>query len=119
MSVILTPDQRLRVFIAALTPELAEERAAAERSIRALRLSPVAPEFPDGGAELRHFYDSYIDQSHIFVGIYGSHYGAAGMAGRLRCRGRLPARRGEAAPALRIALALDEEDRAVRPARSP
>ena len=95
MPVILTPDQRLRVFIAALTPELADERAAAERSVGALRLAPVAPEFPDDEVGLRHLHDSYIDQSHIFVGIYGSRYGPVGNTQRsdievafLRAEGR-------------------------------
>jgi predicted ATPase len=95
MPVILTPDQRLRVFIAALTPELADERAAAERSVGALRLAPVAPEFPDDDVRLRHLHDAYIDQSHIFVGIYGSRYGPVGNTQRsdievafLRAEGR-------------------------------
>jgi hypothetical protein len=109
MSVILTPDQRLRVFIAALTPELADERAAAERSIRALRLSPVVPEFPDDGVGLRHFHDSYIDQSHIFVGIYGSRYGALGEAERSDIEAAYL--RAEGRPRLLYARKVDGRDR--------
>jgi predicted ATPase len=109
MSVILTPDQRLRVFIAALTPELADERAAAERSIRALRLSPVAPEFPDGGAGPRHFHDSYIDQSHIFVGIFGSRYGPLGEADRSDIEAAYL--RAEGRPRLLYARKVDERDK--------
>jgi len=39
--VILTPDQRVRVFISSTLQELAEERAAARRAIRRLHLAPV------------------------------------------------------------------------------
>ena len=40
-SVIITPDQRVRVFISSTLEELAEERAAALRAIRRLHLVPV------------------------------------------------------------------------------
>jgi hypothetical protein len=40
-AVILTPDQRVRVFISSTLEELAEERAAALRAIRRLHLLPV------------------------------------------------------------------------------
>ena len=40
-AVILTPDQRVRVFISSTLQELAEERAAARRAIRRLHLVPV------------------------------------------------------------------------------
>jgi len=39
--VILTPDQRLRVFVSSTLGELAEERPAVSRAISALRLTPV------------------------------------------------------------------------------
>src|SRR5690242_19150069 len=39
--VILTPDQRLRVFISSTLEELAAERGAARRAIRRLHLVPV------------------------------------------------------------------------------
>jgi len=38
---ILTPDQRVRVFISSTLGELAAERAAARRAIQRLRLVPV------------------------------------------------------------------------------
>ena len=38
---ILTPDQRVRVFISSTLQELAEERAAARRAIQRLHLVPV------------------------------------------------------------------------------
>ena len=40
-AVILTPDQRVRVFISSSLGELADERAAARRAIRRLHLTPV------------------------------------------------------------------------------
>jgi hypothetical protein len=40
-AVILTPDQRVRVFVSSTLEELAEERAAARRAIENLRLTPV------------------------------------------------------------------------------
>jgi hypothetical protein len=39
--VILTPDQRVRVFISSALEELAAERAAARRAVRRLYLVPV------------------------------------------------------------------------------
>jgi hypothetical protein len=39
--VILTPDQRIRVFISSTLEELAGERVAARRAIQRLRLVPV------------------------------------------------------------------------------
>ena len=39
--VILTPDQRIRVFISSTLEELANERVAARRAIQRLRLVPV------------------------------------------------------------------------------
>ncbi len=39
--VILTPNQRVRVFISSTLEELAAERAAARRAIRRLHLVPV------------------------------------------------------------------------------
>ena len=39
--VILTPDQRVRVFISSTLEELAAERAAARRAIARLHLVPV------------------------------------------------------------------------------
>ena len=39
-AVILTPDQRVRVFISSTLEELADERAAALRAIRRLHLVP-------------------------------------------------------------------------------
>src|SRR5215470_3636872 len=79
--VILTPDQRLRVFISSTLEELAAERAAARRAISRLHLVPV---FYESGARPhppRAMYRAYLKQSQVFVGIYWQRYGwvAPGM----------------------------------------
>jgi len=75
MAVIKTPDQRLRVFISSTINELAEERKSAREAISNLRLIPV---FFEAGARPhppRDLYSAYLEQSHIFVGIYWNSYG--------------------------------------------
>src|SRR5215475_6087771 len=79
--VILTPDQRVRVFISSTLGELAAERAAARRAIARLHLVPV---FYESGARPhppRAMYRAYLAQSQVFVGIYWQRYGwvAPGM----------------------------------------
>lgn len=80
---ILTPDQRIRVFLSSRLPEFPEERAALVKLIdemghRAVRFEATARPHP--AAKL---YRAYLAQSHIFIGIYGTGYGwidaAAGM----------------------------------------
>src|SRR5215469_12400012 len=78
---ILTPDQRVRVFISSTLGELAAERAAARRAITRLHLVPV---FYESGARPhppRSMYRAYLAQSQVFVGIYWQQYGwvAPGM----------------------------------------
>ena len=79
--VILTPDQRVRVFISSTLEELAEERAAARRAIRRLRLLPVWYESGARPHPSRRMYRAYLEQSQVFVGIYWQRYGwvAPGM----------------------------------------
>src|SRR5215813_9375424 len=79
--VILTPDQRVRVFISSTLGELAAERAAARRAVTRLHLVPV---FYESGARPhppRSMYRAYLAQSQVFVGIYWQRYGwvAPGM----------------------------------------
>lgn len=74
MAIIKTPDQRVRVFISSTINELAEERQAARQAIENLRLIPVF----EAGARPhppRDLYSAYLDQSHIFLGIYWNSYG--------------------------------------------
>jgi predicted ATPase len=72
-SVILTPDQRLRVFISANADELAEERKAAEEAVSNLHMIPLRCDWV--GASSRNIAESYISQSHILLGIYGRDHG--------------------------------------------
>ena len=73
--VILTPDQRLRVFVSSTLQELAEERMAAKDAIASLRLTPVLFELGARPHPPRELYRAYLDQSHIFLGIYWQRYG--------------------------------------------
>src|SRR5436190_12765378 len=79
--VILTPDQRVRVFISSTLGELAEERAAARRAIARLHLVPVWYESGARPHAPRSMYRAYLAQSQVFVGIYWQRYGwvAPGM----------------------------------------
>ena len=79
--VILTPDQRVRVFISSTMQELAGERAAARRAIARLRLVPVWYESGARPHPPRSMYRAYLERSQVFVGIYWQRYGwvAPGM----------------------------------------
>ena len=79
--VILTPDQRVRVFISSTLAELAAERAAARRAIGRLHLAPVWYESGARPHPPRRMYQAYLAQSQVFVGIYWQRYGwvAPGM----------------------------------------
>jgi Domain of unknown function (DUF4062) len=76
--VILTPDQRVRVFISSTLEELAAERAAARRAIRRLHLVPVWYESGARPHPPRRMYRAYLEQSQVFVGIYWQRYGWVG-----------------------------------------
>ena len=80
-TVILTPDQRVRVFISSTLAELAAERAAARRAIGRLHLAPVWYESGARPHPPRRMYQAYLAQSQVFVGIYWQRYGwvAPGM----------------------------------------
>jgi len=79
--VILTPDQRLRVFVSSTMEELAEERRAARRAVERLQLAPVMFELGARPHPPRSLYLAYLRQSHVFVGMYWQRYGwvASGM----------------------------------------
>src|SRR5215470_17646626 len=76
--VILTPDQRIRVFISSTLEELAGERVAARRAIRRLHLVPVWYESGARPHPPRAMYRAYLEQSQVFVGIYWQRYGWVG-----------------------------------------
>src|SRR6478735_1364050 len=75
MTVIKTPDQRLRVFISSTIQELAAERKKVQEVLERMKLTPV---FFESGARPhppRDLYRSYLEQSDVFVGIYWKSYG--------------------------------------------
>ncbi|WP_203711113.1 DUF4062 domain-containing protein [Asanoa siamensis] len=76
--VILTPDQRLRVFVSSTLAELATERAAVREAVTALRLQPVMFEAGARPHPPREVYRSYLAQSQIFIGVYDASYGWVG-----------------------------------------
>src|SRR5512135_1208410 len=73
--VIHTPDQRLRVFVSSTLQEVADERKAAREAIEHLRLAPVMFELGARPHPPQDLYRAYLDQSHIFIGIYWQKYG--------------------------------------------
>jgi hypothetical protein len=77
-AVILTPDQRLRVFVSSTMEELAEERLAARRAVERLQLAPVMFELGARPHPPRSLYLAYLRQSHVFVGVYWQRYGWVG-----------------------------------------
>ncbi len=72
---IRTPDQRLRVFVSSTLQELADERVAAQDAITSLRLVPVLFELGARPHPPRDLYRAYLEQSHVFVGLYWQRYG--------------------------------------------
>ncbi len=73
--VIHTPDQQLRVFVSSTLQELADERKAARDAIEQLHLAPVMFELGARPHPPKDLYRAYLDQSHIFIGIYWQKYG--------------------------------------------
>jgi predicted ATPase len=72
---IRTPDQRIRVFVSSTLRELAAERGAVRTSIESLRMAPVMFELGARPHPPRDLYRAYLQQSDVFVGIYGDSYG--------------------------------------------
>jgi hypothetical protein len=69
--------QRLRVFVSSTTEDLSTERAAARAAIENLRLHPIlidldARAYPASRGDLTE-----VDDSDIFIAIYGERYGSA------------------------------------------
>lgn len=75
---ILTPDQRVRVFISSTLMELAGERATVRRAVKGLRLHPIMFEAAARPHPPQGLYRSYLEQSHIYVGIFWRSYGWVG-----------------------------------------
>jgi predicted ATPase len=73
--VIRTPDQRLRIFVSSTLRELAPERKSARAAIERLHLAPVMFELGARPHPPRELYRAYLQQSHVFVGLYWERYG--------------------------------------------
>jgi predicted ATPase len=73
--VIITPDQRLRVFVSSTLEELAAERRAVRDAVTGLRLVPVMFELGARPHPPREVYRAYLAQSQVFIGIYWQRYG--------------------------------------------
>ncbi|HEX3514134.1 MAG TPA: DUF4062 domain-containing protein, partial [Trebonia sp.] len=76
--VIRTPDQRVRVFVSSTLQELSSERQAVTAAITQLRLTPVLFELGARPYPPRDLYRAYLQQSDVFIGIYGESYGWVG-----------------------------------------
>src|SRR5215475_10919694 len=76
MTSIRTPDQRVRVFVSSTMNELSDARTAARHAIEQLRLTPVMFELGASPHPPRDLYLAYLQQSDVFVGIYGEQYGS-------------------------------------------
>ncbi|WP_147315369.1 ATP-binding protein [Asanoa ferruginea] len=95
--VILTPDQRIRVFVSSSMTELAAERQAVRDAVHRLRLVPVMFEQGARAHPPRDVYRAYLEQSQIFIGVYGESYGwvapgerLSGLEDEFRLAGTLP-----------------------------
>src|SRR5512142_1277510 len=77
-NVILTPDNRLRVFISSTLKELADEREVVRQSVLKLRLLPVMFEAGARPHPARELYQAYLSQSRVFIGMYWQSYGWVG-----------------------------------------
>jgi hypothetical protein len=94
---ILTPDQRVRVFVSSTLGELAPERQAVRRAVERLQLLPVMFELGARPHPPRQLYRAYLAQSHLFLGIYWQRYGwlapgeeVSGLEDEYRLCGNLP-----------------------------
>jgi Domain of unknown function (DUF4062) len=76
--VILTPDFQLRVFISSTLKEMEAERRAVQAAVRAMHLAPVMFELGARPHPAQDLYRAYLEQSHLFIGIYGRQYGWVG-----------------------------------------
>ncbi|SNT54682.1 Predicted ATPase [Asanoa hainanensis] len=75
---ILTPDQRVRVFVSSTLTELAAERQAVRDAVVGLHLQPVMFESGARPHAPHDVYRSYLAQSQVFVGVYDESYGWIG-----------------------------------------
>jgi tetratricopeptide (TPR) repeat protein len=75
-AMILTPDQRVRVFVSSTLVELGDERRAVRRVVQDdLGLHPVMFEAGARPHPSRDLYRAYLEQSHVYLGIFWESYG--------------------------------------------
>lgn len=72
---ILTPDRRIRVFISSRIGEFSVERQALVKVIRKMGLTPIFFEETARNHRPRDLYSALVQQSDIFLGLYGTGYG--------------------------------------------
>ena len=63
------------MFVSSTLKELSDERLAVQRAIETLRLTPVMFELGARPHPPRALYRAYLEQSHVFLGIYWQSYG--------------------------------------------
>ncbi len=80
---ILTPDQRVRVFVSSTLDELRAERAAVRAAVDQMRMVPVMFEHGARPHPPRDVYRAYLEQSQVFVGVYAESYGWIGPGQRI------------------------------------
>src|SRR5829696_10186116 len=75
-AMILTPDQRVRVFVSSTLVELGDERNAVGRVVKDdLGLHPVMFEAGARPHPPRDLHRAYLEQSHVYLGIFWESYG--------------------------------------------
>jgi tetratricopeptide (TPR) repeat protein len=72
---IPTPDQRVRIFISSTLVELGDERRVLHSAITDLKLHPVMFEAGARPHPPRNLYRDYLEQSHVYVGVFWKSYG--------------------------------------------
>jgi tetratricopeptide (TPR) repeat protein len=72
---IRTHDQRPRIFISSSLEDLRAERNAAKQAILDIKLVPIMFECGAHPYPPRAWYTASLEQSHLYVGIFGDSYG--------------------------------------------
>lgn len=84
---ILTPDRRIRVFLSSRIHELAAERKALVHMIEQMGLTPIFFEEIPRPHPPRDLYSAYLEQSDLFLAIYGTGYGWVDVEGGMTISG--------------------------------
>ena len=84
---ILTQDRRIRVFLSSRLVEFADERQALVRMIHKMGLTPIFFEETPRPHPPRNLYSAFLEQSDIFIGVYGTGYGWIDESGGMTISG--------------------------------